>query len=572
MSRDATLLAAAGALLLITPARLDAQERPKRDEVRNLGIDELAAHAGAPDQIVVGVETASPHGHVVFAVPAIAGGRPRVYDGNLLGALGDLRSGTTPSEGTSEPLCRYLTERYDPERYQKHFKDPQHVPFLGVDDALAHVAGATREARMDALLSDYAASGNVWSNSFNPDEESRIKWYAVRADPARLSAAVRAFAPSQPQGLRCNELFAKVLPHLVSGDGTANAIAERLAARADATRRDYALALPRAKLEMLLARALEERANGERLLAKAQRERKEAEQILALAKEDPADSDNKLVIDERAPRAIKEAKAAEAAAELAIRRAQQRIRATERAIANLPPDDSVDRVEEDVLSWYGERISKQVDDECARNPGFVDDAMEAARLATIIGRLRAVSLRPAETLTVRILKSDSVNQVAAATGTFIYVEQAYLNLKPSDDELLFVLGHELAHAQLSHAIKHELRRRGEEALNRLQPLDATRPGAKEFIHEMAVRARMSDYDKSQESQADLIGAELALGAGGSPRGISDALDRIQAWETASAADPRVPHDAAHQSLWRLTADHPAAKDRRLALEEAGITF
>ena len=329
------------------------------------------------------------------------------------------------------------------------------------------------------------------------------------------------------------------VPLIVSGQETGSSVA------------DY-LATQKAKLQAQLAKDKERE-------AKAQSALDQARHALASA-EGSGDAEAAQI----ARQAVKIAEGALSKAQAQSQQTIYRIKLTQRALDNLPPEDAVDRLADRVLSWYGEKISEQVDNEFVRDPGFVADHEQVKRLVGLVERLQKLSSRPDDRLPIKILKGNQVEMMAGATRTTIYVEKAYLDLNPSDDELMFVLGHELTHAQRDHIAKHVLKQKGESALNRLQNIDASDPEVKEIINQAALAARMSDYSKAQEKEADLVGAQLAIGAGASTNGIRDALDRMQRWYAAGTA----MYDEPRRKLELLTADHPTPPQRRQYLEEA----
>jgi hypothetical protein len=80
-----------------------------------------------------------------------------------------------------------------------------------------------------------------------------------------------------------------------------------------------------------------------------------------------------------------------------------------------------------------------------------DNPEVAARLKKISAPLIADSTRKNYKYKFRLLDTDEINAFAAPNG-FIYVTKGLLDIVESDDELAFVLAHELGHIEKKHAV------------------------------------------------------------------------------------------------------------------------
>ncbi len=83
--------------------------------------------------------------------------------------------------------------------------------------------------------------------------------------------------------------------------------------------------------------------------------------------------------------------------------------------------------------------------------GVVQDAAQTRRLSAIGARLAAVSDRRDLPWRFRILNQKEVNAISLPGG-FIYVTRGMLRFVQSDDELAFVLAHEVAHVNQRHHV------------------------------------------------------------------------------------------------------------------------
>lgn len=103
--------------------------------------------------------------------------------------------------------------------------------------------------------------------------------------------------------------------------------------------------------------------------------------------------------------------------------------------------------------------AKQADDQFLRsnsingqNVTFVNDERNE-RLRRILDK---ISEGNASKFTVRVVDTNPKIENAFVTGVFyIYVYTGLIDAAKSDDELAFVLGHELAHVRLRHAQRHD---------------------------------------------------------------------------------------------------------------------
>ena len=150
----------------------------------------------------------------------------------------------------------------------------------------------------------------------------------------------------------------------------------------------------------------------------------------------------------------------------------------------------------------------------------------------------------------------------ALPGGYVVIGRGLLSISESEDELAFILGHEIAHVDERHAIgrlQYQLasRKLGLESLYRLgQPV--------QFLYE-------AGYTKEQEAEADRDGIGLAHDAGYSAKGALDAMRRFEKMdrEMHAAAGSPVEEFASvpFQSLEEYFRSHPPAAERLQALEQ-----
>jgi len=150
----------------------------------------------------------------------------------------------------------------------------------------------------------------------------------------------------------------------------------------------------------------------------------------------------------------------------------------------------------------------------------------------------------------------------ALPGGYVVIGRGLLSLLESEDELAFILGHEIAHVDDRHAIE------------RVQYQLASRKLGLESVYQLGAPIQMlyeSGYSKEQEQEADRDGIALAYQAGYSTKGALDAMARFEKIdrEMHSAAGSPVEEFASipFESLEEYFRSHPPAAERRQALEQ-----
>jgi beta-barrel assembly-enhancing protease len=150
----------------------------------------------------------------------------------------------------------------------------------------------------------------------------------------------------------------------------------------------------------------------------------------------------------------------------------------------------------------------------------------------------------------------------ALPGGYVVIGRGLLSILESEDELAFILGHEIAHVDDRHAIE------------RVQYQLASRKLGLESVYQLGAPIQMlyeSGYSKEQEQEADRDGINLAYQAGYSAKGALDAMTRFEKIdrEMHSAAGSPVEEFASipFQSLEEYFRSHPPAAERRQALEQ-----
>lgn len=159
---------------------------------------------------------------------------------------------------------------------------------------------------------------------------------------------------------------------------------------------------------------------------------------------------------------------------------------------------------------------------------------------------------------VIVIRSPQINAFCMPGGKIAFFTGILDQLKLSDDEVAMIMGHEVAHALREHA--RERLAKGVATEGGARVLGAVLSawlGIDPQLTDTAARggaglARLS-FSRSDETEADLVGMELAARAGYDPRA------GVTLWQKMSAASKGAPPQ------WLST--HPAGKTRIAEIEQ-----
>jgi predicted Zn-dependent protease len=148
---------------------------------------------------------------------------------------------------------------------------------------------------------------------------------------------------------------------------------------------------------------------------------------------------------------------------------------------------------------------------------------------------------------VNLLGSSQINAFCMPGGKIAFYSGILQTLKLTDDEVAMVMGHEIAHALREHARE----RMGKNAATGIgasllsQVLGLGQIG--QTVTNYGAQLLTLEFSRSDESEADLVGMELAARAGFDPRA------GITLWQKMGAANKNAPPQ------WLST--HPAGSTR-----------
>jgi len=154
-----------------------------------------------------------------------------------------------------------------------------------------------------------------------------------------------------------------------------------------------------------------------------------------------------------------------------------------------------------------------------------------------------------------LVKTGSVNAFAVPGG-FVLLTSGLVESLRSEDELAFVIAHEMAHVLQRHHYKVVLRQKlAERAMKGLQQAGG---GVDAALSQASGEIYARGLDKGAEFDADRIGVELMTQAGYDPAAAMGVLERLQSMK---GDDPRAE---------LLFSTHPSPGERLDTLLRSGL--
>ncbi len=155
-----------------------------------------------------------------------------------------------------------------------------------------------------------------------------------------------------------------------------------------------------------------------------------------------------------------------------------------------------------------------------------------------------------------VVRSDAINAFAMPGG-YVLLSAGLLKVLESEDELAFVLAHEIGHVARRHHYQVVQRQRlAEQAAKGLQ--NVTRDGDTARLAQASGQIYARGLDKGAEFEADRLGVEIMARAGYDPAAALGVLEKLQ---RLKGDDPRAE---------LLFSTHPSPAERLDMLLQAGI--
>lgn len=202
------------------------------------------------------------------------------------------------------------------------------------------------------------------------------------------------------------------------------------------------------------------------------------------------------------------------------------------------------------------RVHAQIQHEAGSR--LIEQSFLQERLQRIAERLVAVSHHPALPVKVFVVQDDTLNAFNTGGG-YIYVNTGLLNRAGSEDELAFVLGHELGHAMGDH-VDRKLIPTLTVTLGALLAAKLTKGQSADQVIGMVHQYLATGYSRRHERESDVLGTFYALQAGYNPLRGADFFVRI-------AREEQVGREAAERTLRAAHASYAGAAQQCAAANQ-----
>ncbi|MBN1634102.1 MAG: M48 family metallopeptidase [Ignavibacteria bacterium] len=184
---------------------------------------------------------------------------------------------------------------------------------------------------------------------------------------------------------------------------------------------------------------------------------------------------------------------------------------------------------------YGDRIAAQF------NQQVTITSQDQSKVERIGNKISGYVTRSVIPYKFRVIETDEVNAFSMAGGN-IWVTTGLLNTVETDDELAFVIAHEISHEDK----KHNMRR--VQILFRAKEFGGEEA---EYFTMIAQNLATMPFAKYQEFEADEWGAYLMHKAGYDTKGALDFFEKLS----------KLGSDEGEKDLGYIFRTHPFTKDR-----------
>lgn len=198
-----------------------------------------------------------------------------------------------------------------------------------------------------------------------------------------------------------------------------------------------------------------------------------------------------------------------------------------------------------------ERIGDSLHLEMSKRKGILQNHPQQARLNTILNTLTLYVEHSGITYNVYVLDdSETINAFSLAGGN-IYLTDKLVNWVQSDDEMAFVIAHEMAHIDAGHSIRKVKKHKISKTLLG-DDYGSLMANVQIFLS--------TPLGQTYEYQADKIGIDMVRKAGFSPSGSLDFFNRM-------AAEEGVSNSESVDDLDKMMRSHPYSIDRHDCLRD-----
>jgi predicted Zn-dependent protease len=196
-------------------------------------------------------------------------------------------------------------------------------------------------------------------------------------------------------------------------------------------------------------------------------------------------------------------------------------------------------------------MGRESDAQVRAEMGVYNDSALAKYVSDIGLRLAKLSERPNLPWQFTVVDQPAINAFALPGG-FIYITRGILPFLQDESELAGVLGHEIGHVTARHSVRQYTRTVGGVAA--LGALGVFVPAARPFgqISEQALGLLFLKYGRSDELQADQLGARYEASASWDPAGVPGMLSTLGLLDEANGDRKGIPN-------WMSTHPEPLAR-------------
>ncbi len=171
------------------------------------------------------------------------------------------------------------------------------------------------------------------------------------------------------------------------------------------------------------------------------------------------------------------------------------------------------RISDDQETRIGDELAQQY---ASAQPAQTAEMAAMERYVNEVGGRVAAHARRRLAFHFHLIPNVDLINAFALPGGHVFIGQGLLDQMTSEDELAFVLGHEIEHIDHYHAVE---RVQIEAQLNKLN-LDIVAA-----VAQIPISLWQAGYSKEQEFEADREGLRIAAAAGYSPQGAVNMLER-----------------------------------------------
>jgi len=189
-------------------------------------------------------------------------------------------------------------------------------------------------------------------------------------------------------------------------------------------------------------------------------------------------------------------------------------------------------------------------------PAATQESKETQRYVNVVGgRVASYAKRRLDYRFHLIADSDFINAFALPGG-HVFIGQGLIDKMKSEDELAYVLGHEIEHIDHYHAAERV------QIEAQLHNLDLDVLGS---IAEIPMSLWQAGYSKDEEFEADREGIRIAVAAGYSPRGAINLLTTFEKLDRQFVIHSETPEgelsQVAIEGLEGYFRSHPEPSER-----------